>query len=115
MKVGTLVWVIAVVFAIPAFADAFLQHARPGAGATVAEAPTEIALEFTESLEPSFSGVDVIDASGASLESAAPAINRTSVGVPLKPLKPGTYRARWHAVSVDTHRTERSFRFTVRP
>jgi methionine-rich copper-binding protein CopC len=31
------------------------------------------------------------------------------------PLKPGVYTVHWHAVSVDTHRTQGSFQFTVRP
>jgi copper resistance protein C len=33
--------------------------------------------------------------------------------VGLKPLSPGTYRVRWHVLSVDTHRTEGSFTFHV--
>ena len=32
----------------------------------------------------------------------------------LKSLAPGTYRVRWHALSVDTHTTEGSFSFTRR-
>jgi methionine-rich copper-binding protein CopC len=35
--------------------------------------------------------------------------------VPLKALRPGTYRVSWHAVSIDTHRTEGAFTFTVKP
>jgi len=31
----------------------------------------------------------------------------------LPQLKPGRYRVRWHVVSVDTHRTEGSFEFSV--
>jgi methionine-rich copper-binding protein CopC len=33
----------------------------------------------------------------------------------LKPLKPGRYRVTWHAVSVDTHRTEGKYNFLVVP
>jgi copper resistance protein C len=33
--------------------------------------------------------------------------------VGLKSLSPGTYRVRWHALSVDTHKTEGSFTFRV--
>jgi copper resistance protein C len=36
---------------------------------------------------------------------------RMSVG--LKALSPGTYHVHWHALSVDTHKTEGSFSFTV--
>jgi methionine-rich copper-binding protein CopC len=31
----------------------------------------------------------------------------------LKSLSQGTYRVRWQALSVDTHKTEGSFTFTV--
>jgi len=31
-----------------------------------------------------------------------------------RPLSPGRYSVRWHAVSVDTHRTEGAFQFTVK-
>jgi hypothetical protein len=32
-----------------------------------------------------------------------------------QPLKPGVYKVIWHAVSVDTHKTQGSFQFTVKP
>jgi len=31
------------------------------------------------------------------------------------PLKPGTYLVSWHVVSVDTHRTSGTYKFTVTP
>jgi hypothetical protein len=37
------------------------------------------------------------------------------MSVALKPLKPGIYHVRWHALSIDTHRTEGAFAFTVAP
>ena len=33
--------------------------------------------------------------------------------VPLKPLRPGTYRVKWRVLSVDTHVTEGDFTFRV--
>jgi methionine-rich copper-binding protein CopC len=35
--------------------------------------------------------------------------------VPLRPLAPGQYNVRWRVLSVDTHKTEGSFGFEVRP
>jgi len=32
----------------------------------------------------------------------------------LPPLPAGTYRVKWHVVSVDTHRTQGDFKFTVK-
>ncbi|HEX5257490.1 MAG TPA: copper resistance protein CopC [Sphingomicrobium sp.] len=97
-----------------AFAHAFLQHADPGAGATLNAPPRRVALIFTEKLEPVFSGVAVIDASGHSVEAGTVVIGGNSIIAPLLPLGPGKYRVVWHAVSVDTHRTEGGYSFTVR-
>jgi methionine-rich copper-binding protein CopC len=98
----------------PASAHAFLQHADPGAGATLNAPPRRVALSFTEQLEPVFSGVAVVDASGHSVEAGNPVIAGNSMVAPLLPLAPGRYRVVWHAVSVDTHRTEGACAFTVK-
>jgi len=102
--------------AAPAMAHAFLQHASPSAGATLAAAPGEIALEFSESLEPVFSGVEVTDAAGRNVEAASSVTDGTAMRVALRAaLAPGRYRVRWHAVSVDSHRTEGAYDITVKP
>jgi copper resistance protein C len=31
----------------------------------------------------------------------------------VKPLAPGVYQVQWHVISVDTHRTQGNFSFTV--
>ena len=99
----------------PASAHAFLQHASPGAGAMLSVAPKQIALSFTEKLEPNFSGVTVTDANGHDVEAGSAVIDGPSVTVALKPLTPGAYHVSWHAVSVDTHRTDGAYNFTVKP
>lgn len=99
----------------PALAHAFLAQANPGAGAALARAPAEIRLLFSEKLEPVFSGVTVIDAAGDDVETASPVVQGASIRVALKPLGPGVYRVAWRAVSVDTHRTEGTYSFTVKP
>ena len=98
-----------------AAAHAFLQHATPGAGASLASAPKDITLGFSEPLEPAFSGVNVTNAAGNDVEAAPPAITGPTMKVTLKPLAPGVYHVTWHAVSVDTHRTDGDYRFTVKP
>lgn len=96
-----------------AWAHAHLDHANPTMGATVAIAPTEVALWFTEKLEPAFSSVEVTDASGTRVDQGKAAISGNTMRVGLKAVGPGTYRVRWHALSVDTHTTEGSFTFHV--
>ncbi len=98
---------------VAAQAHAFLGHASPLVGSSVATAPREVALTFTQNLESSFSSVQVTDANGARVDQGKPQVSGNSMRVGLKSLSPGTYRVRWHALSVDTHKTEGSFTFTV--
>ena len=60
-----------------------------------------------------FSAVEVTDAKGVRVDLGKPSFSATVMRVGLKPLSPGTYRVRWHVLSVDTHRTEGSFTFHV--
>jgi len=98
---------------IAARAHAFLDHASPLVGSTVASAPHEVALTFTQNLEPAFSSVEVMDGSGARVDQGNAAISGNTMRIGLKALSPGTYRVRWHALSVDTHTTEGSFTFHI--
>jgi methionine-rich copper-binding protein CopC len=95
---------------------AFLDHASPAVGSTVAAAPPVLSLSFTQELEPAFSSVTVTNAAGqrvdlgnAQVLPEAPAELR----VGLRPLPPGSYTVNWRAVSVDTHPTEGRFQFTI--
>jgi methionine-rich copper-binding protein CopC len=94
-------------------AHAFLDHASPLVGSTVASPPRELSLSFTQSLEPAFSTVEVTGPSGGRVDQGKPQISGNTMRVGLKPSGPGTYRVRWHAVSVDTHTTQGNFTFHV--
>jgi methionine-rich copper-binding protein CopC len=98
----------------PAIAHAFLQHAEPGAGATLAAAPKSVALTFSEKLKPMASGVSVSGSAGHDVRSGPVVITGKAMAAPLGPLAPGSYRVVWHAVSLDDHRTEGAYSFTVR-
>lgn len=98
-----------------ASAHAFLLHANPTAGATLGSPPKNVSLDFSEALEPTFSNVAVADGAGHAVTAATSVASGTKMSVALQPLKPGTYSVTWHALSVDTHRTQGSFRFTVKP
>jgi methionine-rich copper-binding protein CopC len=104
--------------ATAALAHAQLEKAAPAVGGTVAP-PAEIRLKFSEGVEPRFSGVALTSEGGAAVAlghpSVDPADNSTLIAKIEKPLLPGLYTVTWHAVSVDTHRTQGSFTFTVRP
>ena len=94
-------------------AHAFLDHAAPAVGSTVAAAPPELALSFTQGLEPSFSTVEVTGPGGDRVDQGKPQISGNTMRIGLKASGPGTYHVHWHALSVDTHTTQGSFSFHV--
>jgi methionine-rich copper-binding protein CopC len=105
-------------FAPQAFAHARLEKATPAVGGTVASA-SEIRLEFSEGVEPKFSKVTLTGPGGAAAplgaartESGNPAVLIVPIS---KPLSAGVYKVHWQAVSVDTHHTQGTFEFTVKP
>ncbi len=107
------VLLVAAFGSIAARAHAMLDHASPVVGSSVASAPREVALTFTQNLEAAFSSVEVTDANGGRVDQGKPQVSGNTMRVGLKSLPAGTYRVRWQALSVDTHKTEGSFTFTV--
>ncbi len=101
--------------AAPAFAHAFLERASPAVGSEVSVSPPALNLSYTEPVEPLFSSVTVTDSSGARVDAGKPTPQDDGrvLSVPLKPLGPGVYAVEWHVTSVDTHKTEGHFTFTV--
>ena len=103
--------------ATSAFAHAQLEKATPAVGGTVSP-PSEIRLEFSEGVELKFTKVTLTGPSGAAALGAASTEsgNQAVLIVPIsKPLSAGVYTVRWQAVSVDTHHTQGTFEFTVKP
>lgn len=101
-----------------AFAHAMLETAIPPAGSTVAAAD-KIRLSFTEALEPHFSTITLTTKDGKPVATPKaapdPTDAKTLILTPTAPLAPGSYHVAWAVVSVDTHRTQGAFDFTVKP
>jgi hypothetical protein len=110
---GVISLLTALFAATAAQAHAFLDHASPLVGSTVAAAPHELTLSFTQNLEPAFSTVTVTGPSGARVNTGKAQVSGNTMRIGLKAAGPGTYRVRWHALSVDTHTTQGSFTFRV--
>lgn len=99
-------------------AHAFLDHAEPGVGSTLASPPAQAKIWFTEALEPAFCTIVVLDAQGRHVEQGKAQLdpaNPMLLEVKLAPLAPGAYMVKWRVVSVDTHPTEGDFTFTIKP
>ena len=102
---------------ICAQAHAFLDHAEPKVGAALPASPAEVKIWFTQNVEPAFSVIEVDDASGKEVDNKDTHRNdkdKSLLIVSLPKLPPGKYTVVWHVVSVDTHRTQGRFQFTVK-
>ena len=99
-------------------AHAFLDRADPRAGSTVKVAPAQVRIWFTESLEPAFSSLRVVNEAGRRVDKGDSQVDPTNLRllrVSLPPLPPGTYKVIWRVLSVDSHVTEGDFTFRAAP
>lgn len=116
--VASLTFVASLALSAQAFAHAHLASATPADKATVATAPKEIDLTFTEGLELKFSGVEVTGPAKDKIKTGDATLSKDgkALTIPLTDaLKPGTYTVDWHALSVDGHKSNGSTSFTVKP
>jgi copper resistance protein C len=100
-----------------AWAHAFLDHSDPKVGSTITSSPAVIKIWFTQNLEPIFASIQVKDAQGEQVDKKDAHLDgqdKTLVIVSVPNLPDGTYTVTWHVVSVDTHRTQGSFKFTIK-
>ncbi|NWA27710.1 copper homeostasis periplasmic binding protein CopC [Pseudomonas gingeri] len=98
-----------------AFAHAHLKSETPAKDATVS-APADLRLVFSEGVEAALTKVEVSSSDKAvTLKSIAtdPADKKILIVTPAAPLPAGEYKVVWHAVSVDTHKSEGNYSFTV--
>lgn len=114
--------VLAFLTSTAAFAHAHLESQLPAANSE-GPTPRELRLNFSEGVEEKFTKVAIsLDGPGDSTEiiqtqsvTTDPANNKVLIVVPAVPLAPGKYKVQWHAVSVDTHKSEGVYRFQVTP
>ncbi len=112
------VFVAGLALCAAAAAHAMLDRAAPRVGSSVKAVQGRVELWFTEPLEPAFSTVKVVDASGREVDGHDAAVDQadsTHLFVSVPALPPGRYRVLWRVVSVDTHATEGDFTFDVAP
>ena len=103
--------------ATQAAAHAHLVTTTPLANAA-APAPRQLALRFSERLQPRFSGLAVtmprMNNMAVPMAVAVSKDGKSLVATPAKPLSAGLYRVSWRAVTADTHRVQGAYTFTVR-
>ena len=100
----------------PSAAHAFPDHSQPRVGSALESSPGAVRIWFDGDLEPVFSRIRVMNENHEPVDKADGRVeekDRTLLEVSLPTLSPGTYHVLWVAVSVDGHRTEGDFSFTV--
>ncbi|GLU38899.1 MULTISPECIES: copper homeostasis periplasmic binding protein CopC [Pseudomonas] len=100
------------------FAHAHLKSETPAADSTAAP-PKELRLTFSEGVEAKFTKVTVTAADGKAVKVTGIATTEGDAKVLVvtfdQPLPAGEYKVEWHAVSVDTHKSNGSYAFKVAP
>ncbi|WP_082050949.1 CopC domain-containing protein YobA [Rouxiella chamberiensis] len=101
-----------------ALAHAHLKTETPSADSQVATAPTELTLGFSEGVEPSFSKVELTGPNNKPVKTGDFKLatnDNTQVLITLPtPLVSGNYVVSWHVVSVDGHKTQGKYSFSVK-
>jgi copper resistance protein C len=101
-----------------ALAHAQLQRASPRSGSKLAVPPSAVTITYTEDVEPALSTIEVLDVQGTRVDKSDPHLvgnGNRQLSVSLLRLPPGRYSVIWHVTSVDTHKTEGQFNFSVSP
>jgi methionine-rich copper-binding protein CopC len=115
--VCALVFVASTMMTPSVLAHAHLNQQVPAADSVVT-APQALTLNFSEGIEPGFSGVVVTDAQNQVIKTGTATRdekNKAQLTVPLEQtLASGIYQVDWHVVSVDGHKTKGSYHFSVK-
>jgi copper transport protein len=112
--------IVAVLFAtaLPAFAHASLEASDPQSSATfpAGQPPSQITLEFSESVQLPEQAVRLLASSGKAVQgvgSAHHGADDSTVVTSLPKLADGTYVVDWRVVSADSHPINGAYTFTV--
>ena len=101
-----------VVAAPAAQAHSSLIATTPEQGATLAEAPESVEIEFNEEISPDFASLTVMS-DGEDVAEGDPEVDGASISVDVPSLEAGTYTVGYRVVSADGHPVQGSWEFTV--
>ncbi|WP_021015711.1 copper homeostasis periplasmic binding protein CopC [Prodigiosinella confusarubida] len=109
---------ITVVFSSPVLAHAHLKSQEPAANTQVNVSPKVLKLNFSEDIEPVFTGIELTGSHHQRISTAktelTPGMHNQLSVVLAKPLSSGRYQVKWHALSVDGHKTKGAYTFRVK-
>jgi methionine-rich copper-binding protein CopC len=105
-----------VLWAGEASAHAFPEQDTPSAGAVLTQAPATVSIRFDSELEPIFSKLIVKNAQDQQVSQGNGSVDPTNARIlatRLTNAAKGSYHVYWSVVSMDGHRTEGDYTFTV--
>ncbi len=113
-----LVIFIALLIMFPAAVSAHvhMRECSPKQGAVVTAPPGRVRITFSNSVEPVFSRVTVLDSSGKTVSGKTQFLEDNTVMETelLKNLAPGRYTVKWKCVSLDGHKQTGSYTFIIK-
>jgi methionine-rich copper-binding protein CopC len=98
-------------------AHAKVETAEPKADSELSEAPKEIRLHFSDTLEPAFTKIVLLDAKNVSIKLPRAVVDKSNaktVSAQLPVLGAGQYLVRWSTMSRDSHKVKGEYRFIVK-
>jgi methionine-rich copper-binding protein CopC len=107
-------------FALLLAAPSLFAHTHPmmmmPAADSTGASPASVMIHFSAAVEPKFSLVTVTDATGHVVNKDASVVagDAKSISLAMPTLAPGVYIVNWVAVSVDSHRSQGEYKFTVK-
>jgi copper resistance protein C len=106
--------VTSVISAAPASAHAVLVKITPAADAKLTTAPSQVVVEFNETVGSTFAAVVVTNAAGVSLSSGKPSVLGGKLTQALRPeMASGDYRVAYRVTSDDGHPVSGESKFTL--
>jgi copper transport protein len=112
--------VVAAALAAPAsaWAHAALLHTTPSASVVLNRPPKQVAMNYSEAVEPRFAIVSITDAAGRRVAAGPPGrspTNPDTLVTKLKQIGEGWYLVYWRVISADGHPVRGAFTFAVGP
>ena len=105
-----------IMFPTAVSAHVHMLESSPKQDAVVTSPPGRVRITFSNSAEPTFSTVTVVDSSGKTVSGKTQFLEDNTVMETelLKNLAPGKYTVKWKCVSSDGHKQTGSYTFTVK-
>ncbi|MFC0132966.1 copper resistance protein CopC [Massilia eurypsychrophila] len=94
-----------------------VETAEPKADSELNEPPKEIRLHFSDTLEPAFTKIVLLDAKNVTIKLPKAVVDKAdakTVSAQLPVLRAGQYLVRWSTMTRDSHKVKGEYRFNVK-